>query len=175
MFLNKVFISFFMIIVFTGTPGTGKTTIAKEAARKLKWKYLDVNKVIDKFDLIEKYDMDRDSFVVNEKKLSRVLVEIIKKEKNLIIDSHLSHYIPKSYVDMVFVTKCDLRMLKQRLMFRKYKPSKIRENLDAEIFDICLNEAMEMKHKVVILDTTHSKMKELISIVKDAIDKNKRQ
>jgi adenylate kinase len=162
-----------MILVFSGTPGTGKTTLSKELAKKNKWKYIDVNKIIDKFDLIEKYDMDRDTFVVNEKKLGKVLVEIIKKEKNLVIDSHMAHYIPKKYVDMVFVTKCDLRMLKKRLTFRKYKAKKIRENMDAEIFDICLNESIELGHKVVVLDTTRDSLKKLMKLVEDAISKNK--
>ena len=163
-----------MIIVFTGTPGTGKTTLALALAKKKKWKYVDVNRVIDKNDLIENYDVKRDSFVVNEKKLSKILVEMIKKEKNLIIDSHMAHYIPKKYVDLVFVTKCDLRMLKKRLEYRKYKQGKIRENMDAEIFDICLNEALELKHNVVIIDTTHEKIKGLMKIVENAIGKNKR-
>ncbi|MBT3985092.1 AAA family ATPase [archaeon] len=163
-----------MIIVFSGTPGTGKTTVSKEFAKKKRWKYVDVNGVIDDNELIEKYDSARDTFVVNEKKLSKILVDMIKKSKNLIIDSHMAHYIPKKYVDIVFVTKCDLRMLKKRLEYRKYKPKKVRENMDAEIFDICLNEAIELKHKVIILDTTHDNVKKLLKVIQDAIGKNKR-
>ena len=39
-------------------------------------------------------------------------------------------------------------------MNRKYPRSKIRENLDAEIFDVCLNEAKEKKHEISVVDTT---------------------
>ena len=70
-----------MIVVFSGTPGTGKTTVSKEFAKKKRWKHVDVNKVIDDNELIEKYDTARDTFVVNEKKLSKILVDMIKKSK----------------------------------------------------------------------------------------------
>ena len=47
--------------------------------------------------------------------------------------------------------------------------NKVRENLDAEIFDICLNEAKENKHKIIVLDTTKgikTKLGTLLKIVK---------
>jgi len=44
--------------------------------------------------------------------------------------------------------------MQKRLKRRKYSKEKIRENLDAEIFDVCLNEAMERKHKMLVLDMT---------------------
>jgi|TARA_Y100000031_G_scaffold144637_1_gene176336 adenylate kinase len=80
-----------------------------------------------------------------------------KKIKNgIIVDSHLSHYLPKKYVDLCIVTKCSLRTLKNRLEKRRYSKKKIRENMDAEIFDVCLNEAKENKHKILVIDTTKS-------------------
>ena len=52
------------------------------------------------------------------------------------------------------MTKCDLKELERRLKNKKYSKNKVRENLDAEIFDICLNEAKENKHKIIVVDTT---------------------
>ena len=163
-----------MIILFTGTPGTGKTILAKTLAKTIKHKYLDVNKVIDKHDLIETYDKKRHTNVVDEKKLSKILENIIKEQKDLIIDSHMSHFIKSKHVDFCIVTKADLKTLKKRLEKRKYPQSKVRENLDAEIFDICLTEAIENKHNIIIIDTTIGKKTELIKTIKNAISKNKR-
>lgn len=78
----------------------------------------------------------------------------IKKYKGVIIDSHLSHFLPKKYIDLCIVTKCDIKELNKRLKIKKFNKNKIKENLQAEIFDICLNEAKEQKHKVVVVDTT---------------------
>ena len=37
---------------------------------------------------------------------------------------------------------------------KKFNKNKIQENIQAEIFDICLNEAKEKKHKVIVINTT---------------------
>lgn len=142
-------------IVVTGTPGTGKTLIAKRLAKQKGWKYIDVNKILDENKLKEKYDRKRRTWVVNVDKLNKVLIDLISKSnKKLVIDSHLSHYLPKKYVELCIVTKCNLKILKKRLEKRGYNKAKVRENMDAEIFDICLNEAREKGHKVKVVDTT---------------------
>jgi adenylate kinase len=144
-----------MIICVTGTPCTGKSTLAKKITKKIKGKYIDVNKIISKYKLSEGYDKKRKSKIVDIKKLNKVLINIIKKSKNsLVIDSHLSHYLPKKYVDLCIITKCDLKVLQKRLKKRGYNKDKIRENLDAEIFDVCLNEARKKGHNIIVIDTT---------------------
>ncbi len=149
------------VIVISGSVGTGKTTLAKKLAKKLNYKYLDVNKIIKEHKLAESYDKKRKCYVVDVKKLNKVIIDIIKSLEGrqgtvsgIIIDSHLSHYLPKRYVDLCIITKCSLKTLEKRLRKRGYNKAKIRENLDCEIFDVCLNEAKELKHKVLVVDTT---------------------
>ena len=142
-------------IIVTGTPGTGKTRLAKSLSIILNFTYIDVNKIIKDSKIYTKFDQEKQTFIVDVKNLNKVLEKIIlQSKKNLIIDSHLSHYLPRKYVDLCIVTKCDIKILKMRLNKRKYKEEKLRENLDAEILDICLIEALENKHKVLIIDTS---------------------
>ncbi len=163
-----------MIIIFTGTPGTGKTTLAIELAKNTGIPYLDVNIVIQECNLKESYDKMNKTFIVDEKKLSKVLTSIIKANKNLIIDSHLSHYIPSRYVDYCIVTKTDLKVLKKRLEQRKYSKQKIKDNIESEAFEICLVDALELNHKVIQIDTSNNSIKKCIGLIKNEISKNKR-
>jgi len=146
-------------IIVTGVPGTGKTALSKKLAKKLNFYYFDVNRFITKNRLYEGYDKKRKTKVVDINKLNKKLIEEIKKIKSsgkfkgMIIDSHLSHYLPKKHVDLCIVTKCGINELNKRLIKKKFSKSKVMENLQAEIFDVCLNEAMEMNHKVLIIDT----------------------
>ena len=42
---------FMKVIIISGTPGTGKTTLAKKLAKKLDFEYIDINKIIKKYGL----------------------------------------------------------------------------------------------------------------------------
>ncbi|MDO8740160.1 MAG: AAA family ATPase [Candidatus Woesearchaeota archaeon] len=141
------------VIIVTGTPGTGKTTLAKKLSKRSGYNYIDVSKIIKGNKLEEGYDKKRKCRIVDIKKLNMVLIRLIQNSKKPpIIDSHLSHYLPKKYVDLCIITKCDLKTLEKRLKKKGYSKDKIRENLDCEIFDVCYNEAKERGHKVMIAD-----------------------
>ena len=101
------------VIIISGCPGTGKTTIAKKIAQEKEYKYIDVNKIIEENKLNEKYDKERDTNVIDIDKLNKVLIKLIETEKSpgLVIDSHLSHHLPKKYVDRCIITKCNLKEL----------------------------------------------------------------
>lgn len=149
-----------IVILISGTPGTGKTTLSKKLSNKLNFYYADVNKIISKYKLSEGYDKKRKTKIIDVNKLNKALIKEInnlklsKKYNGIIIDSHLSHYLPKKQADFCIVTKCDIKDLNKRLKKKKFHESKIKENIEAEIFDICLNEAKKIKHKIIVVDTT---------------------
>lgn len=75
---------------------------------------------------------------------------------SLVIDGHLSHFLPHKTVDFCIITKCNLKTLEKRLKNKGYSSKKVRENLDCEIFDTSLNEATELGHKHIIPSDTSS-------------------
>ncbi len=164
------------IIAVTGAPGTGKTAVARLIAKKLRWAYVDVSRIIKEKKLCEGYDKKRDCKIIDDKKLVKELIKVIKNNKNSVIDSHMSQFLPAKYVDLCVVTKCELKILKRRLERRSYSPKKVRENLDAEIFDNCLVEAEEAGHRVIVVDTSKKVDKEeIIKKVKNQMKNETRQ
>ena len=71
----------------------------------------------------------------------------------MVIDSHLSHHLPARYADLCIITKTDLKTLNRRLRKRKYSEQKITENMQAEILNVCLVEALQNKHKIKVIRT----------------------
>ena len=146
------------VIIVTGTPGTGKTTFAKRIAKKPGYEYIDVNKLISTHKLHQGYDPKLKTKIIDTVKLARFLVSYAKKTKakGVVIDSHLSHYLPSAFVDECYVTTCNLKELRQRLKKRGYSARKIRDNLEAEAFQTCLTEAQEAGHETLAICTSRS-------------------
>ncbi|MFH1276170.1 MAG: AAA family ATPase [Candidatus Woesearchaeota archaeon] len=138
------------VIVITGTPAVGKSTLAVKLAKKIKFTRLDLHKYYK--EISTGYDKSGKCYIIDIKKLEKLVAEK-KKTKNLIVDSHIAHLLPKKLVDLCIVLVCsNLKKLEKRLQERKYNKQKIRENLDAEIFQVCYMEAKEKKHKVIVVD-----------------------
>lgn len=159
------------VIIISGTPGTGKTKLAKIIEKLLNFKRLDVNSTIDQYSLCDEYDEARQCKIVDIEKLNPLLIKKIQQSKqDIVIDSHLSHHLPPKYVNLCIITKCNLKVLQKRLRERDYTEPKLRENLDAEIFDTCLVEAEELGHNILIVDTSHDiDEEELIEKIKERI------
>ncbi len=175
-----------IVIAVTGTPCTGKTSLAKELARQSGFKYIDGNLIIRKYGLSEGFDRFRMAKIVAPKRFSKAAMAHIKadfkaesaqnkalssKKKPLgyVLDSHMSHFLPLTFVNLCIVTKTSINQLNKRLTSRytsknrsiKALKTKLRDNLDSEILEICFIEAKEAGHRVVVVDTTKNTPKTL--------------
>lgn len=141
------------LIAISGSPAVGKSILAKRLATKLKFSRLDLHNYYKK--ISSGYNRSQQCYDIDIHKFKKLVQEKVNRSKRgLIIDSHISHLLPGRMVDLCIVLICsDLKKLYARLKKRKYSKQKIRENLDAEIFQICLNEAKENRHKLIIIDT----------------------
>jgi len=147
------------IILVSGTPGTGKTSIAKKIARHYKYKYVHIG--------------DNDEYIIKEEGIKIIDLDkmnnwLNKKEENLVVDSHLSHYHPKAKA--CIITRCDPSELKNRLKKRGYSEVKIKTNLEAEAMDLILQEALAIGHKVYEVNTTNRTADSCTKEVIKAID-----
>ena len=150
------------VIIITGSPGVGKSSLALLLEKKLGFLRLDISKHYH--EISSGYDRKKQSYDINLKKFER-LVREKKKEagKGLIVDSHIAHLLPKKLVDLCIVLICsDLKKLEKRLKARNYSKKKIRENLDAEIFQVCLMEAKERKQKMIVIDSSSKYNKDML-------------
>ena len=152
------------LLVISGTPGTGKTTLAVYLEKKLKIPTLDLHDYYKQISI--GYDRSGKCYDIDVKKFERLVKEKLKQSA-IVVDTHIAHLLPKNLVTLCIITTCsNLKKLEARLKERKYSKKKVRENLDSEIFQICLNEAKEKGHKIIEVNTSERfSKKELLNKV----------
>lgn len=166
------------ILIVSGTPGTGKTTISKNISNYIKAKVISLNELAISENLIVKYDAKRETSVINNKKLISFLIELIEDYKKedlefLIIESHFSDIVPEQYINFVIILRCDPDELYNRLKRRGYKREKIRENVQSEILGNCVNYFMNKPLNIPILeiDTTNVSIESITKTIVDILRK----
>jgi adenylate kinase len=141
--VNKKGRVFPQVVYITGTPGTGKTSIASKLARLLGGIHLELGKLACRKGFTLGFDRERRCAIIDETKLSSYLREVLSKAKRpMVLDAHFSVKLSIGIKPWVFVLRCDPATLARRLAHRGYSERKIRENIWAEILDFCLQEAL---------------------------------
>jgi len=150
------------IIIISGTPGCGKTSIANELSKLIDARILSLNELAVSDDFSFEYDKERKTYIVDFKIfLPYILkkIKILQKKdiKFLIVESHFSDIIPNKFIDYIFILRCDPDELAKRLKRKNFSLSKITENVQSEILGNCVNYLVKKKIKKPIyeIDTTN--------------------
>ncbi len=158
------------VVVISGTPGVGKTTIALELGRLLRARVLHLGEFIEQHSLQERWDAQKETSIVDEDVLRNALLSEIdferKKSAGFFIIEGLMVDIVASVADHAVVLRLDPRVLKHRLEARRYKKLKVEENLQAELLGTCTYHMIESIGKnFADVDTTDKNVTEVVQAI----------
>jgi adenylate kinase len=161
------------IVLITGTPGVGKTTVSQKLSVILDAHYINITEYIEQEEIETNRDNYRETLIVDpENVLKQIQEKLEKTDGTIIIEGHYAvDVVPNNEVLLVFVLRRDPRELKDILEKRGYKDRKLWENIAAEILDVCLGDALSVitPSKICEIDvsgkTVDSVVEEVIFII----------
>lgn len=145
------------VILLGGSPGTGKTKIAKILGSKLSVEVISLGELADESGCITAQDKARNTGIINEDCLVDALIELTEdKSKRLVIEGHYIDLVPSSSVQWIFILRTHPDTLKKRLSERDYSVEKVSENVEAEVIGVCQMDALDAfgEARVFEIDTT---------------------
>jgi adenylate kinase len=167
-------------VVITGNPGVGKHTCAKFVSEKLgKAKLIDINRVILSNNAVTLPTNAMNGIgEIDVKKTEKLILEEIKKTKDVVIVGHLAPYVLRTTgIDLVAVLRRSPYQLAKIFRQRKYSPMKMKENIAAEILGITLYDSVETfgKERVAELDTTGKTPQDIAKDIVSKLQKKSRK
>lgn len=128
-------------ILVTGTPGVGKSTLCAKLGEVTGLSWLEVSKIAKENGCIEQFDEEYQCGVLDEDKLLDGLEGMMAAGGN-IVDYHSCNLFPERWFDAIFVLRTDNTTLFDRLSSRGYNGKKLDDNIQCEIFQTILEEAL---------------------------------
>eukprot|EP00450_Noctiluca_scintillans_P006526 CAMPEP_0194497384 /NCGR_PEP_ID=MMETSP0253-20130528/14337_1 /TAXON_ID=2966 /ORGANISM="Noctiluca scintillans" /LENGTH=159 /DNA_ID=CAMNT_0039338879 /DNA_START=8 /DNA_END=484 /DNA_ORIENTATION=+ len=129
-------------VLVTGTPGVGKTTFSQTLCEGSSLRHIELSKKIREDRLYREWDDEMDCSIFDEDLVCDAL-EPLLEEGHCVVDFHSCGFLSADLFDIVVVLRAETGILSARLDARHYKEEKVRENVEAEIFQVCLDETTE--------------------------------
>lgn len=151
-----------MKIAISGTPGVGKTSVAKKVAEQVGLDYISVNDLAREEGCILSKDQERDTDVVEIDELRGVT----SKLEDCVLDGHISHFLDS---DKTFVLRCRPSILKKRMKEKGWDQEKIQENVDAEILGVIQGEAFRENDETYVVNTSDRSLDDTVKLISSII------
>lgn len=110
-----------MIVTISGTPGSGKSTVAKAIAKALKLKHYSAGDFMramatDRNISLAELSKEAEKSDAIDKEIDKRTLELAKREDNFIIDSRLAfHFIPKAVKSTKIFLTCNVKEAARRI------------------------------------------------------------
>ncbi len=159
------------IIGISGTPGVGKSSIARALARRLGVPHVDLSKEVIERKLYMDFDSERGSYIIDEDAVRKFLRSTYEEVGPYVLESHYAEIAPKDIVELVVVIRLDPAKLIDRLLARGWPMKKIAENVEAELLSIStLNAIDELGEELVVeVNATDRSIDEVVEEINDIL------
>lgn len=154
-----------LIIVISGIPGVGKSTVAKALSEKLNFKLLHLSSFLVEKKAYSEYDKNRKTYILDEEKAESVIRELLSTENNLVIETVYPALVSKA--DKVIVLRRHPLSLYEELKKRGWNELKVAENVEAEILGVVSSEAYENFSNVCEIDVTDKTIDRILEMVEN--------
>lgn len=149
-------LSFFYSICLLGV---GKTRLCQQLCSSNKsLRYINIIELARQQKFLLHYDDENQCEILNDDAINDYLdEEYFQNSTGLLIDYHSAGLIPDAnQIQGVVVLRCAEEILKERLKQGNSSTKKIEENIQSEVFQMCLNEAREAFDESIVcqLDNT---------------------
>ena len=162
------------LLLVTGVPGTGKTTISTLLAAELGAEHIELTRLVREGGLSQGWDQARATAIADMKALRNTISNILDNTTSpLIIDGHFSPDVaPRDETTLVIVLRCAPWVIREKLLTRGYSIRKVRENVEAELLGTCLTDALAVQDpaKVCEIDTTTQTPEETVKLILSVLD-----
>ncbi len=153
----------------TGTPCVGKTVVSSLLSSKLHGLHIDLGELVKREKLWSGVDKTRKTLIADMSKVSKRVQEMIEpSERDIVLDGHYAvDVVPAKNIHIVFVLRREPDELRRSMRKRGFKGKKLKENLAAEVLDVCLYNAVKVcgVEKVCEIDVTYKEADEVVEEV----------
>jgi adenylate kinase len=167
------------IIIVTGTPGVGKTVVARLLAKKMGFTLSSLGDLVRKDRLHKGFDRKARSYLIDEHSVRRKLQRYFEdhRKKGIVFETHsVNSILPRTRGMVAIVLRLDPLVLAKRLRARNWPKLKIWENVESEMIDVSLYYSLKAlgKTRVLEIDATGKSPEELVREIFNVLSRNKR-
>ncbi|MHA1775882.1 MAG: adenylate kinase [Promethearchaeia archaeon] len=163
------------IVLLSGNPGTGKTSVAKFLEKKYKYHVIHLGDFVLSKKLYQAIDEERNTKIVDATRLNENLEKyLLNKSGIFICESHYADLVEHPAVRMAIILRVKPDVIISRLKQRLYSHEKTRENAEAEFLGDCTSymlgrSELYENQRIFEIDATNSSLEELAELIHNII------